>query len=290
MRRCHGGNVGCAWGRLLKRAPALVIGLVLAGCAAVPDRFEGRSEGRFEARAQALELAPAWIDAGGYRLRLFRNRTISPGVRLYLYLDGDGVPWLTRTKVAADPTPHNPLVLELLAQGPAPALYLGRPCYHGEQDAAGCSPWFWTAGRYSEPVIAAMAAALERLIATESIAQVTVIGYSGGGVIGWHLAQRVPEVDQLVTLAANLDLQAWSLRHRYSPLIGSLDPATGAPMRSGVQQLHLFGRQDRNTPAALTAAMQARFGPAFRRQLVEAGHAEGWLEHWPALLNALDPS
>jgi pimeloyl-ACP methyl ester carboxylesterase len=264
---------------MLPIASLALMGLALVSCAAPPEQFQ--------MDAQALELVADRIDARGYEMTVFRKGTIKPGMRLHLYLDGDGRPWLTRTQVAADPTPRNALVLKLLARGPSPALYLGRPCYHGEQNASGCSPWLWTAGRYSEPVVTAMATALEELIAAESISRVTLVGYSGGGVIAWHLAQRVPEVDQLVTIAANLDLREWTLRHSYSPLIGSLNPADGPPMRTSVQQLHLVGRQDRNTPAALTTSMQARFGPRFRRQLVDASHAEGWVEQWPGLLNAV---
>lgn len=252
----------------------------LAGCASVPHSFQQRAE--------ALGLVSGSMLSEGFRLTWFRNRITEPAGTLHLYLDGDGRPWLSRTQVAPNPTPQNALVLELLAQDRAPALYLGRPCYHGEHEAAGCRRWLWTAGRYSEPVVAAMARALEQVIRSESIQRVTLIGYSGGGVIAWHLAQRIPQVERLVTIAANLDLGAWVRQHGYAPLTGSLDPAAGAPMRAGVQQLHLVGLRDHNVPAALTEPLQRRFGPSFRRRLIGAGHADGWLERWPSLLTEQD--
>ncbi|MEA3640548.1 MAG: alpha/beta hydrolase [Lamprobacter sp.] len=231
-----------------------------------------------------MGLVSGWEYADGFRLATFRNRASMPGGVLHLYLDGDGRPWRSRNQVARNPTPQNALVLGLLARDPAPALYLGRPCYQGEQEAEGCEPWLWTFGRYSERVISAMATALEQLIEAESIDRVTLIGYSGGGVIAWHLAQRIPEVERLVTIAANLDLRAWTRLHGYSPLAGSLDPAAGPPMREPVQQLHLVGRSDQNVPATLTEPLEQRFGPSFQRRLIAAGHADGWLERWPDLL------
>ena len=73
---------------------------------------------------------------------IYRNQFM--GSLLHVYLDGDGTPWLRRTLVAADPTPRNPLVLELMAQDPNPAIYLGRPCYHGQSASSVCSSEWWT--------------------------------------------------------------------------------------------------------------------------------------------------
>lgn len=259
-------------------APYLAV--VLAGCATAPDHFEQRAE--------ALGLVSGRVEGHGFRLATLRNRVSAPGAVLHLYLDGDGRPWLSRTKVARNPTPHNALVAELLARDPAPSLYLGRPCYHGEHKARGCTPWMWTAGRYSEQIVSAMANALEQVIKDASIERVTLIGYSGGGVIAWHLAQRIPQVERLVTIAANLDLGGWVQLHGYAPLDGSIDPAAGPPMREAVRQLHLVGQHDHNVPATLTEPLRQRLGPSFRRQVITAGHADGWLERWPGLLTGLD--
>ena len=242
----------------------------------------------FAQHADALGLESGWVSGNGFRLATFRSRVSQPREVLHLYLDGDGRPWRTRTRVARNPTPRNPLVLNLLARDPAPAMYLGRPCYHDEHEAPGCDAWLWTAGRYSETVISAMAAALAQVIETAAIERVVLIGYSGGGVIAWHLAQRVPQVEGLVTVAANLDLRTWTRRHGYTPLDGSLNPAEGPPMRTAVRQLHLIGQRDENVPAALTQPLQQRFGPAFRRRIIAASHTDGWLARWPGVLTGLD--
>lgn len=242
----------------------------------------------FAQHAHALGLESGWVSGDGFRLATFRNRVSQPGEVLHLYLDGDGRPWRTRTQVARNPTPRDPLVLDLLARDPAPSMYLGRPCYHDQHEAPGCDIWLWTAGRYSETVISAMAAAVANVIAAAAIERVVLIGYSGGGVLAWHLAQRVPQVEGLVTIAANLDLRAWTRQHGYAPLEGSLNPAEGVPMRATVRQLHLIGQRDENVPAALTQPLQQRFGAAFRRRIIAAGHADGWRERWPDLLIGLN--
>ena len=77
---------------------------------------------------------------------------------LHVYLDGDGTPMLG-SYPAADPTPRDPLVLDLMALDSTPSIYVGRPCYHGLSGAP-CSPSLWTSGRYSEPVVASMAAGI----------------------------------------------------------------------------------------------------------------------------------
>ena len=87
---------------------------------------------------------------------------------------------------------------------PGPAVYVGRPCYHGLGDRASCVPALWTSGRYSESVVTSMAAAVQRVVAARGIERTVWIGYSGGGVLAVLLAPRVPETVGLVTIAANL--------------------------------------------------------------------------------------
>jgi pimeloyl-ACP methyl ester carboxylesterase len=209
------------FGQLL--AKLVVLTLVLGACASPPARLE--------AMAKDMGLADYGLRGGGFELKSYRNRGVLPSGRLHIYLEGDGTPWITRTRVALDPTPRNPLALRLMALDPAPAVYLARPCYNGIAGAPGCSPWLWTSGRYSEVVVSSMESALRSLIAAQALSEVVLIGYSGGGVIAWLLAQRIPEVRVLVTIAANLDIDTWADRRGFSRFSGSLNPATGEPMR-----------------------------------------------------------
>jgi len=234
-----------------------------------------------------LGLAGQKLRGEGFALVAYRNRVVHPSGRLHVYLEGDGVPWVTRTLVAVDPTPRNPLALRLMALDPAPALYLARPCYNGTAAAPGCSPWIWTSGRYSEVVVESMEAALRKVIEAEELNEVVLIGYSGGGVLAWLLAQRIPEVQTLVTIAANLDIDRWTSRHGFSRLTGSINPAAGPPMRPGVEQWHLVGKTDKNVPPEIIGALARQVGPEARVLRLESSHRCCWLRFWPEIVRQL---
>jgi dienelactone hydrolase len=184
--------------------------------------------------------------------------------------------------VAADPTPRTPLTLELLARDPAPVRFLGRPCYHGTAERPPCTGELWTGARYGEPVVAALAAALETIVATERPGRLVLVGYSGGGTLAWLVAQRVRTVDVVVTVAANLDPSAWTTHHGYLPLEGSLDPLAGPEPRARV--VHLVGGRDRVVPGALAARYRERFPDHPFVELADFDHRCCWIDAWPDLL------
>jgi pimeloyl-ACP methyl ester carboxylesterase len=257
----------------------LAIPFLLAGCTSAPERLDRM--------AGDMGLAKLRARAEGFELTVYRNRAVDAAGRLHVYLEGDGTPWIRRTRVSPDPTPRNPLALRLMALDPAPALYLARPCYNGTAGAPPCGPRLWTSGRYSEEVVATMAAALRQLIKAWSVTDVTLVGYSGGGVLAWLLAQRIPEVSVLVTISANLDIDRWADRHGFTRLTGSLNPAAGARMRGGVQQWHFAGRDDNNVPPALIGEAARQLGVAERVFIQESDHHCCWTRLWPGILRRL---
>ena len=114
-----------------------------------------------------------------------------------------------------------------------------------------------------------------------------MIGYSGGGVLAWLLAERIPEVRVLVTIAANLDIDAWTGRHGYSPLRGSLNPAVRGPLPDRVAQLHLVGSRDTNVPPALVRAALHNAGSNDRVVTVNSDHRCCWESHWPVVIDEI---
>lgn len=184
----------------------------------------------------------------------------------HLYLEGDGRPWWGRHAVAPDPTTVRPLMLRLMQQDAAPRLYLGRPCYLGMAAETACKPWVWTHGRYSQQVVSSLQAVIEKLIERHAIEQLVLFGHSGGGALAMLLAERIPQTRKLVTLAGNLDTQAWTKKHGYSDLSGSMNPSARAALPVRIQQFHFRGIKDRNLPAA---------GPGII-SVEEVGHAQGW--------------
>ncbi|TVQ85775.1 MAG: alpha/beta fold hydrolase, partial [Chromatiaceae bacterium] len=186
--------------------------------------------------------------------------------------------------MASDPTPRHALALQLMAVDPAPAVYVGRPCYHGEARTPPCTPWHWTQGRYGDAVVTSLAAAIDRFADQAGASDLVLIGYSGGGVLAMLLAERLPQVRLVVTLAANLDIDAWCDLHGFSRLTDSLNPAQRPSLPATIRQWHLAGSDDRNVPPALIRRALDRQHDHRFRVLPATDHRCCWQAHWPALL------
>jgi pimeloyl-ACP methyl ester carboxylesterase len=219
--------------------------------------------------------------------RIYRNRfSIERATdTLHVYLEGDGTPWVGNHRViAADPTPRSPLMLELMALDKQPAIYLGRPCYHGYATTPACNPMLWTDARYSERVVDSMAQVLRERLLYEDADNLILFGHSGGGVLAVLLAKRLPQTRAVVTVAANLDIDAWADLHGYSRLNGSLNPAVEPALDSTIAQLHLVGGRDRNVPPTLLHAYQSRQSFAQVIVIPDYDHVCCWGDLWPKVL------
>lgn len=164
---------------------------------------------------------------------------------MQVYIEGDGTPWVAGRWVARDPTPRKPVMLELMSLDDAPAILLGRPCYHLENTINDCRPEHWTMERYSADIIRSMVDAVKKLLDELGFRQAMLFGHSGGGVITTLMASELPQVAALVTLGANLDIDAWAASHGFAPLDKSVNPALLPPSPSAAIQLHLYGDRDR---------------------------------------------
>jgi pimeloyl-ACP methyl ester carboxylesterase len=239
---------------------------------------------RIDRLASDLGLAREVRRGIGFDHVVYRNPR--RGRILHVYLEGDGSPWETPTRVARDPTSRNPLMLRLMAQDDTAAAYIGRPCYGGLFAATGCDPAWWTDRRYSSAVVESMGAIIRSLADDGNYRGTVLIGHSGGGTLAMLLAERL-EPRVVVTLAGNLDVATWCARHGYSPLTGSMDPARRPPLPASVKQLHVVGSEDQVIPPTTVEAVAARQPNA--RVLVLAGvdHRHGWEQVWPSILSLL---
>lgn len=222
-----------------------------------------------------------------YRHEVF-TRPARAGDPLYVFIEGDGSPWnRSGTRVSASPTPRHPLALRLALQTPHPVLYLGRPCYFNAGTDPACSPVLWTSERYSATVVESMAAVVNRYSAQMAASYVVLIGYSGGGTLAALMAPRVAARTALVTIAGNLDTDAWTRSHRYSPLTGSLNPADQAlPERP--HAWYWIGDRDRVVPAAVAARYLDGVPVDHVWHFATFDHVCCWEQHWPELLARLD--
>jgi dienelactone hydrolase len=261
------GALGCA-----------IVVLTLAACATPAERIRSR--------AAELGYTPIRLAGAGFTHAAFFAGDPRGSSTLHVYIEHDGTPWRDTTQVANDPTPRAPVALELMARDTGPRLYLGRPCYFEPEDAPRCTPMMWTHRRYSPEVVDSMVAALRRFLASQPYERVVLIGYSGGGTLAWLIAGKLTETVEVVTIIANLDTDAWTTLHGFSPLAGSLNPALQPDLPPSIRQLHYAGCRDENVPPSVLKSF-ARHHPQARITMIpDFDHRCCWIDRWPELLEA----
>ncbi len=275
------------FGRRMASRPARTLGYMRAAAAALEILALALLGGcatpaeHFAETAGAMGFERQVVTGAGFRHVLFWKNRGRAGPVLHVYIDGDGTPDI-RGYPAADPTSRNPLMLRLLELDPGPAVLLGRPCYYGLADDLGCHPALWMEERYSEVVVASMAAALREILAQGPYRRVTWFGHSGGGSLAVLLAARVPETGAVVTAAANLDIDAWAESRGARPLVGSLNPAHQPALPPEVVQRHYAGGRDEVVPPEVT---RKGLGPGVPLTVIpEYDHRCCWEKLWPDLL------
>lgn len=232
------------------------------------------------------QLQSSWLDSGRFRHRVLANGI--PGKRLRIYIEGDGGPWIRESRVSVDPTPGNPVLLRLMQGSTDPAVYLGRPCYFGSATDKGCGPGLWTFDRYGQVVVDSMCAAANRLSREYPAESVQLIGYSGGAAIVVGMSTCTERLDSLITIAGNLDPDAWTRHHGYSPL-DDLSPLQVAMQASNVvNETHWQCRDDLNVPPSTTDAYFALRDTAIRHIVDSCTHSTGWERYWPRIVGAGD--
>lgn len=234
------------------------------------------------------------ITTDSFMLASYVGRFSGAG-ELFVYIEGDGLAWVTRSKVSSNPTPRNPVALKLALRhmeatnGEAEIVYLARPCQFVEpEQQTNCSPKFWTDARFSSEVVRAMSQAIDSLKSRAAATKLTLIGYSGGGAIASLISAHRNDVEMLITVAGNLDHDAWTSYHRVSPLRRSLNAADFIDEISDIRQVHFIGAEDTVMPVSIIERFRLplRYSKSARFIVIpELDHSCCWSVIWPDLLN-----
>ena len=252
--------------------------LILAGCTTPSERFASA--------AANFGFYGFSLNSGTFDHQFYANVKVTQDINeevLHVYLDGDGTPWEKHQWIADDPTSRNPMILELMRQDEAPSILLGRPCYQGFNKTSACHYRYWTSHRYSKKVVGSMVQVLKRWLNKHSFKQVVLIGYSGGGTLAVLMAPYLPEVRTIVTLAANLDVEAWSRYHGYYPLPESLNPA-GIALNVNLRQIHIAGLEDKIAPAQIIKSYAEKQVNALYLPYAHFDHHCCWVKEWASIL------
>lgn len=265
-------------------AIALCLMALLPACSSVPTPAQ-RTQHAVEL-AQQSHWQPLELDTSPFRLQAFRPAQWQAHEVLTLYIEGDGLAWITSSQPSSDPTPVTPLALRLaLMQPEGNAVYLARPCQF-IADQPSCQRRYWTDARFAQEVVAAMDQAVEQMKAQARARELVLVGYSGGAALTLLLAARRDDVRQVVTVAGNLDHAAWTAHHKVSPLQRSLNPADQRQALVGLEQVHLVGELDRITPPSLARQLIASYPPTASlhlRVIPGYDHACCWEQGWQGL-------
>ena len=254
---------------------------LLAGCAAI-DR-----DANADSLARPVGMSRMLMKTDPFVLTAF-VRITDRAQPVTIYIEGDGLAWLSRTEVSRDPTPKDAVGLALAAADPsANVVYLARPCqYTDRAKSPSCGPTYWTSKRFAPEVITAMNQAVDQVAAQVPGQKVNLVGYSGGGAVAVLVAARRQDVASIRTVAGNLDHAEVNRLAGVSQLTGSLNAIDVAAQVAKVPQVHFSGSADKVVPPAIATRFVQVMGKgrAQAMTLQGADHENGWTARWRELL------
>ncbi len=271
---------------LVNRILTILFAALVAACAGTTGLERGQA---MDSLASALSWQKIRLDSGDFVLSAYVPENPAQGAVLTVYIEGDGFAWVSGVRPSTDPTPRKPTGLELALQHPAGLVaYLGRPCQNIQQsDWRSCRTTYWTDRRFSPEVIDATDSAITALKARFHAERIALVGFSGGGAVAALVAARREDVAKRVTVAGNLDHQAWTTHHRVDPLTGSLNPADAWERLQHIPQVHWIGANDRVVGVETVGAYAKRF-PVARRPVIKVqrdfDHSCCWARDWATLV------
>jgi len=205
--------------------------------------------------------------------------------QLVVYIEGDGMAWISRDQLSNNPTPVHPLALELASlDRDVNILYVARPCqYLWPQPMSNCSSDYWNDKRGSEEVISAINQVISIIKAREGFLSIKLIGYSGGGGIAAIITDRRDDVEKLVTIAGNLNYDLFTKIHKVTPMTGSIDPITIAKQIASTPQIHYVGAEDKIVPEQIAKSFSDKV------VVVKGVTHTSWSDKWKKVVSEVFP-
>jgi len=204
--------------------------------------------------------------------------------QMVVYIEGDGMAWISRDQLSSNPTPVQPIALKLASiDTNANVLYIARPCqYLWPQKMNRCSSRYWSDKRGSEEVISSINQAISIVKQKQNISSIRLIGYSGGGGIAALIADRRADVNEFVSVSGNLNYKLFTQTHNLSPMNGSIDPITVANQIGSIPQIHYVGADDKIIPKQIALSFSDKV-----KVINDVSH-DNWPDKWAQILRTIN--
>ena len=205
---------------------------------------------------------------------------------IWVYIEGDGHAWINSQVPSDNPTPIQPIALELAIQDihTSPVVYLARPCqYIDDRNPLNCNESYWTDRRLSTEVVDATNLALNYLKEKYKANRLVLVGYSGGGSLALLVAAKRSDINEVITIAGVLDLDMWVRSHNLTPLIGSLNPVDFIGQLGSIPQVHYVGYKDEVVGVEVAKSYMKNYPNNGNASLVvvkDYGHVCCWRDGW----------
>ena len=204
--------------------------------------------------------------------------------QMVVYIEGDGMAWISRDQLSSNPTPVQPIALKLASiDTNVNVLYIARPCqYLWPQKMNRCSSRYWSDKRGSEEVISSINQAISIVKQKQNISSIRLIGYSGGGGIAALIADRRADVNEFVSVSGNLNYKLFTQTHDLSPMNGSIDPITVANQIGSIPQIHYVGADDKIIPKQIALSFSDKV-----KVINDVSH-DNWPDKWAQILRTIN--
>lgn len=274
----------------IRKLTLVIIFTIISAC--TPLTHENTSEYRNQVlkTAQEKQFIRQSIPTHFFTLTVFSHVTQADNNDLLIvYLEGDGHSRDSEYALSKDPTPHQPLALQLaLADPRMNIIYIARPGqYTPRSQDPHCNSKYWSTHRFSQEVIDSTNEVINQF--KNKNKKIQLIGFSGGGGLAILVAAHRKDIHSIITIAGDLDHVAMTAYHKTLPLTGSLNPVAFSYCLSQIPQLHLVGKKDRIVPPSIAKGFlkASENGKLVKMRLINASHHKGWLEQWPTLIREI---
>lgn len=263
---------------------------LLSACEATTSVLGSRAE-IADGIAVSGNMTKFFVDTGKFELVGF-HRLSGTSDTVSVYIEGDGLAFLSKNVVSLDPTPRDPISLRLAARDPSPDVaYIARPCHYQSRPLPkACNYAYWTNARFAPEVVQETNRAVDAIVKASGAQRVRLFGYSGGGVLAALVAESRSDVASLVTFASPLDHGEWTKRKKFTALDRSFNPINGVAQLKGVKQFHFWGEDDDVVPLSAIQSFVSKSvaagGAAEIIRVPNVGHRCCWQSQWPELYPA----